>query len=73
MLQQTSLRLFNIPQRKSFSINPARFLPPTGDVSPQTSDTSALPTRAEAGEQPRVQTATGLFGKLLYFDTSRNM
>lgn len=73
MLQQTSLRLFDIPQRKSFSINPAHFLPPTGDVSPQTSSTSAFLMRADAGEQPRVKNATGLFGKLLDFDTSRNM
>lgn len=49
MLQQTSLRLFNILQRKGFSVGPTRFLPPTGDVSPQTNNTSALTIRADAG------------------------
>lgn len=49
MLQQTSLRLFNILQRKGFSVGPTRFPPPTGDVSPQTNNTSALTIRADAG------------------------
>lgn len=49
MLQQTSLRLFDIPQRQGFSIGPARFLPPTGDVHPRTSHTSAFAIRADAG------------------------
>lgn len=49
MLQQTSLRLFNILQRKGFSVGPTRFLLPTGDVSPQTNNTSALTIRADAG------------------------
>lgn len=49
MLQQTSLRLFNIPQRKGVSIGPARFPPPAGDVSPQTSNASAFRIHADAG------------------------
>lgn len=49
MLQQTSLRLFSIPQRKGLSIGPARFLPPTGAVSPQTSNTSAFTIQVDAG------------------------
>lgn len=49
MLQQTSLRLFDIPQREGFGIGPARFLPPTVDVSPQPHNAGAFRIQAGAG------------------------
>lgn len=49
MLQQTSLRLFHIPQRKGFSIGPTCIHPSTGDVQPHTNNANAATIQADAG------------------------